>query len=95
MRGRGSRTQVLQLKPTKVDAPQGRTLVGYATDMRGRGSPNARPHPARPEIVDFRPEKAGGRTRTDDLALTRRLLYQLSYSGINREPSDDREVSWQ
>src|SRR4029077_12974511 len=24
---------------------------------------------------------AGGRTRTDDLALTRRLLYQLSYSG--------------
>ena len=25
--------------------------------------------------------KAGGRTRTDDLALKRRLLYQLSYSG--------------
>jgi hypothetical protein len=27
---------------------------------------------------------AGGRTRTDDLPLTRRLLYQLSYTGAHR-----------
>jgi hypothetical protein len=47
-----------------------------------------RPHGQRRRIEDGlqvgklgRPERAGGGTRTHDLPLTRRLLYQLSYSG--------------
>ena len=33
---------------------------------------------------DLKNSEAPGQTRTDDLPLTRRLLYQLSYEGITR-----------
>ena len=34
-----------------------------------------------PHQADFEPDGAGGRNRTADLPLTRRLLCQLSYAG--------------
>ena len=34
-------------------------------------------------VYPIHPVRAGERTRTPDLSLTKRLLYQLSYSGSN------------
>src|SRR3954452_394207 len=46
--------------------------------------------PSTPRTGWDRRNEAGGRTRTDDLPRTRRLLYQLSYSGALPRLTGDR-----
>ena len=51
-----------------------------ALDERFGRAPDGRAHKSPPRCTES-PGQAGEGTRTPDLPLTRRLLYQLSYSG--------------
>lgn len=55
---------------------------------RPYGASKQRPRDDNPQAVVL--NGAGARTRTADLTLTRRLLYQLSYAGMARNPDQGK-----
>jgi pyrroloquinoline-quinone synthase len=78
---------VLHSERDHEHAEQSRRLLAEHAS-RGRGSARRRRGDCLPRQLDAARRRrslgAGGGTRTHDLALTRRLLYQLSYSGRQR-----------
>ena len=81
--GRGSQTPSpgSSISNTARNYGQPSTLARSRRGTRAEGAVHRQLFSHRRKSPDFRRLQAGGRTRTDDLALTRRLLYQLSYSG--------------